>query len=226
MLEIDVINENRLKQNIPISSINPLKININGRRFRDDEINIRIADIYETIKCDLNWCCHEIKDPWRRAKQHMILLDKTFGENSIDQIRFDHFFAYTHICDTYKWINRSFQFLKVGGVFIASFVDFKYLFQKAMDSIDDNELSDHITELQEVEKKIFTSSDISGLYYHRTILTPKRINEYLKRSFFNDIQVEKSYHEVLDCDIYEIRAVKNTDIKLSLAPDGTLVEAK
>ena len=68
------------------------------------------------------------------------------------------------------------------------------------------------------------TSDSSGMYFHRTILTPDRIKFYMNISFFYDIEITKSYHEVMDCDIYEVRAIKDTDKKVILAPDGTLQE--
>lgn len=42
MLEFDEINEKRLKSNLSKITTNPLKISINGRRFRDEEINIKL----------------------------------------------------------------------------------------------------------------------------------------------------------------------------------------
>ena len=222
-MNLQQINEKRLKNNQLKISLEKLYININGRRFRNDEINIKICNIYEMIGYDLDWRCLEIKDPWRRAKKHMVLLNETFGEKSIDRIRFDHVFTYMHICEIYKWLNRSYQFLKVGGELIATFIDFNYLFKQSV-STEDMFFNQHVETLQTIEKQIFTTSDSTGLYYHQTILTPRRLQEYMKKSFFDNITIEKSYHEVLDCDIYEIKAIKDTDKKLALAPDGTLIE--
>jgi len=224
-MDIQAINEKRKRRNQPDIRTNPLLVNINGRRFRPDEINIKVCGLYENVESDLDWSFPEIWDPWKRAKKHMELFSESFGEGRIHQIRFDHFCEYTHICEVYKWLNRSYQLLKVGGVVIMTFVDFIYLFDKVVQNerseIDVNE---RVKLHEDIEKQIFTTSDSSGMYFHRTILTPERVKFYLNISFFYDITVTKSYHEVLESDIYEIRAIKDTDKKVILAPDGTLQE--
>lgn len=224
-MDIKKINEKRTRLNQPDIKLNPLLVNINGRRFRNDEINIKLCNLYEKVDSDLDWSYPEIWDPWKRAKKHMELFGETFGEGRISQLRFDHFFEYTHICDVYKWLNRAYQLLKVGGVLIATYVDFIYLFDKIVSSEkSETTPSEKITILQEVEKQLFTTSDSSGMYFHRTVISPDRMKFYLNLSFFYDIEIVKSYHEVLESEIYEVRAVKDTDKKVVLAPDGTLTE--
>jgi len=224
-LDIEKINEKRKRKNQPNVRLNPLLVNINGRRFRNDEINIKICDIYDMVDCDLDWTFPEIFDPWKRAKKHMELFSNTFGEGHLHQLRFDHFFEYTHVCDVYKWMNRAYQLLRPGGVFIATFVDFVHLFDKIVSAENsDMDSNERITLLQDVEKQIFTTSDSSGMYFHRTILTPERVKFYMNLSFFYDIEITKSYHEVIESDIYEVRAIKDSNKKVVLAPDGTLQE--
>lgn len=224
---ISEINEQRQSDNKPLLSKGVRSLNINGRRFRDNEINIKICNVYETVSCDLNWVFQEIKDPWKRAKKHMELFNTIFGEKSIDQVRFDHFFNYTHICDVYKWLNRAYQLLRIDGKFIATFVDLLALFSQAVEADQDTiSFDDQVEKLQRIERQVFTTSDSTGMYYHRTILTERRIKEYMKRSFFNNVEIERSFHEVMGCTIYEVKAVKDSDKQIILAPDGTLREVK
>lgn len=225
-MDIEKINEQRKRRNQPDIRINPLLVNINGRRFRTEEINVKVCNLYENVEADLDWSFPEIWDPWKRAKKHMELFADSFGEGRVSQLRFDHFFEYTHICDVFKWMNRSYQLLKLGGVLLVTFKDFIYLFDKAVTTEKSMALSsnERITLHQDIEKQIFTTSDSSGMYFHRTILTPDRMRFYMNLSFFYDIEITKSYHEVMECDIYEIRAIKDTDKKVILAPDGTLQE--
>ena len=108
-------------------------------------------------------------------------------------------------------------------------VDFVPLFKRTIELLEvdtdtDSEKLAKVIELEKIEKVIFTTSDVSGSFYHRTIHTPARLGFYLKRSFFTDFTIDVDYSEVLKCDVINVRAIKDTDIKVKLAPDGTLIE--
>lgn len=225
-MDLNKVNDKRRKKKMRDVLLNPLLLNINGRKFREDEINIKLSDIYPKIDCDLDWTHPEIFDPWKRAKKHMELFDESFGAGRVAQIRLDHFIEYTHICEIYKFFNRAYQMLKLGGILLCSFIDFSFLFKEVIETLENTELSDaeKIVKLETYEKCIFTESDASGMYYHRSILTESRVGFYLERSFFTDYVFEESYNEVIKSKIIEVRAIKDTEKQVVLAPDGTLQE--
>jgi len=221
-MDINKINTTRQRRNQKELRLSPLCLNINGRKFREDEINIKLSELYPETNADLDWTFPEIWDPWKRANKHMELFDDAFGNGRTDLIRFDHFLESTHICDGYKWLNRAYQLLKKGGILNITVVDFKYLCNKILKTDEMKNETKRIVELEQLEKKLFTESDSSGMYYHRTLWTEDRIAFYLEKSFFYEYEFTKSFHEVLGTDIIELRAMKDTDYKTILAPDGTL----
>jgi len=118
------------------------------------------------------------------------MFDESFGYGRASQVRYDHFLESIHVCETLKFFNRAYQLLKVGGVLTVSVVDFHYWFNKVINIQKDETMADiqKIVALEGIEKRIFTDSDASGMYYHRTIFTKDRLKFYLERSFFFDYE--------------------------------------
>jgi len=227
-MDLELINERRDRRDIPQMRFKPLKLNINGRRFRSEEINIAVSQLYmDDVSYDIDWSYPEIFDPFKRSKKHMELFNEDFGLGRANQVRFDHFLERTHICDGLKWLNRAYQLLDLGGVLTISVLDFYDLFARLIKTKTITSGANKFKpSIEKYERLIFVDTDPSGMYYNRTIWTPERFDFYLKESFFYEYEIVSEYNEIFMCNVINVRAIKDTIVKTEIAPDGALKEVK
>jgi hypothetical protein len=157
-------------------------LNYNSQFFRANEINIQTVALDFNYEADFNWTdVNDELDPWRKTCRLKANFQRFVGLG-IDSIRSEDFIHKLHICESYTFFEDSFKMLQDDGVLTIKYLDLIALFE---DTIKQEK---NIKALEKLEKKIFTPTDPSGLYYNKTLLTFERLEFYLKRSGFKTVQ--------------------------------------
>jgi hypothetical protein len=197
----EVINNKRKLNQQPLIDLSgKININYNSFAFRKDEINIHTTDYFFDYQPDFDWInIGDEIDHWRRTCRLKVEYQR-FIDLGIDQIRSDGTIQRLHVCEGLTFFEDSFKNLVPDGRLILRYFDLS----KAMDIVTKEKSS--IKRLEVLEKKIFTESDPTGLYYNKTIWTFDRISWYLRKVNFKTIQLD-----IENCDEFHtaLIAMKN-----------------
>jgi len=173
--------------------VNPdfIVLNFNSKHYRPTEINIHTVDLFYNYKPDFDWTfLTEEIDPWRRTclfKTNFMKFEK-LGANII---RSDGFLHKAHICENLTFFEDSYKILKDDGILSIKIID---MVSCAENLIRASEIN-NIKKIQNLEKIIFSISDPTGIYYNRTILTLKRLEYYLTKVGFKEIEKDEKYSD-------------------------------
>ena len=180
-LNYEVNSKRKITQKVHIVDSN-LIISLNCALFRSKEIHINTCDIGATYNPDFDFAEYNEIDAWRKTckmKSNMHMFD----ELEVDVVRCDDFFQKMQVCESLTLFEEVHRVLKSGGQFLISVPDLVKIAEYMVEKKNDLHTMYHY------EKKLFSASDSTGLYYNRTIWTFDRFRTYLSMANFKDIQL-------------------------------------
>jgi hypothetical protein len=161
-----------------------IAISLNTQQFRSNEIHIHTADIGATYEPDFDFTDLNEFDAWRKTCKLKYNLQRF---KNVDYVRCDGFFHKMQVCESLTLFEEVHRMLKNNGSFLISVFDIFECIKKTskIQSFD-------LIELYNSEKKLFSGTDSTGIYYNRTIWTFDRLKFYLIKANFKTVEKTSS----------------------------------
>lgn len=164
-------------------------LSVNTQQQRPAEISIHTADIGANYKPDFDFSDLYEYDAWKKTCKLKFNM-RQFVD--VDFVRCEGFLHKAQICESLTLLEEFNRMLKVGGEIQIVVYDLVKLIKKI--AISDMSYST----LQNLEKKLFSAGDSTGIYFNRTIWTFERLTGYLTLANFAEIvNVSKEGDEIL-----------------------------
>ena len=157
-----------------------MKIALNCLDIKKNEVSVYTIDVGTAYKPDYNFSFLREKDFLKREEKQRLNLLKL---KNVSCIRCDDFVQKLVPCEAINLFKIFYEVLEVNCRVIISVPDY-YAYSKKLLEIKNY----HYKKIYSIEKKIFTISDPTGIYYNKTIWTHKRLERCLNKANFNNVK--------------------------------------
>jgi len=174
---------NSRRKDIKVSFKHHLVISLNCRNFRHSEVHINTCDVGTLYTPDFDFSDLDEFDIWKKTCRLKYNLQR-FDELEVDLVRCDDFLHRMQVCECLTLFEEVHRMLKKGGHFLITVLDiFKLV--KFISQINPTDFQ----KLYHYERKLYSNTDSTGLYYNRTIWTYQRLETYLRMANFKNIEI-------------------------------------